>query len=82
MGALQHFITVVRQAIVEPLITLLALAAFLVFLWGVVDFIRAGATGEEKKDDGKRHMFWGLVGLAIIFSANALISLIAATVGR
>ncbi|MES2668633.1 MAG: hypothetical protein V4644_03020 [Patescibacteria group bacterium] len=76
----QEFITRVQENILDPIITLLALAAFLLFLWGIVEFI-AGATDEEKRRTGQEHMIWGIIGLVIIFGANAIVSLIKATVG-
>ncbi len=81
MGELRRFIGVLEREIVGPIITLVALAAFLVFIWGIVDFIWHGGD-PEKRTLGQQHMFWGLLGLAILFSANALIALIATTVGR
>ena len=82
MGELHTFIANVEREIINPIITLIALAAFVVFIWGVVDFIRGNATGGEKIEDGKRHMIWGIVGLAIIFGAQAILHLIGATVAR
>lgn len=73
------FITKVQTAILTPIMTLLALGAFVVFLWGIVEFI-AGAENEEKRRTGQQHMLWGVIGLAIIFGANAIVSLIKATV--
>lgn len=78
MGELMRFIEGIEREIIGPIITLIALAAFVVFIWGVVDFIRGGASG-EMREEGKRHMVWGVVGLAILFAANAIISFIGAT---
>ena len=72
------FMTRVQDAILTPIITLLSLAAFLLFLWGIVEFI-AGAEDEEKRRTGQQHMVWG-ISLVIIFGANAIVSLIRATV--
>lgn len=66
--------------IINPLIELIALAAFVVFLWGVVDFIR-GADDAEKRATGQQHMIWGVVGLVIIFGATTLISILKSTFG-
>ena len=74
------FITKVQDAILTPLITLLALGAFIVFAWGVMQFI-ASSEDEEKRKTGQQHMLWGIIGLVIIFGANAIISLISSTVG-
>jgi len=80
MSPFQTFIGKVQEQILTPIITLLSLAAFLLFLWGIVEFI-AGAEDEEKRRSGQQHMIWGIIGLVIIFGANAIVSLIKATVG-
>lgn len=70
----------IKINIVDPIITLLALAAFVVFIWGLVNFVR-GADDAEVRDTGKRHMIWGIVGLVIIFGAGAIVQFIIKTVG-
>lgn len=76
----QTFIGKVQDNILTPIITLLALAAFVIFIWGVLEFI-ASSDNEEKRTTGQQHMIWGIIGLVIIFGANAIVSLIKATVG-
>lgn len=80
MSPFQTFIANVQREILTPIITLLSLAAFVLFVWGIVEFI-AGADNEEKRKAGQQHMIWGIIGLVIIFGANAIVSLIKATVG-
>jgi len=80
MSPFQEFIVKVQDAILTPIITLLSLGAFLLFIWGIVEFI-AGSDNEEKRTAGQQHMIWGLIGLVIIFGANAIVSLMKATVG-
>jgi hypothetical protein len=80
MDAFNTFLRKVEGAIIDPIITLIALAAFVVFVWGVVDFIR-GAGNDEKRAIGQQHMIWGLIGLAIIFGARAIIAILASTFG-
>lgn len=70
----------VQDNILSPLVTLIALAAFVVFIWGVVDFIR-GADDAEKRSTGQRHMVWGIIGLVIIYGANAIVKIIVNTFG-
>lgn len=67
------FIERVQDAILNPIITLLALGAFLLFVWGVVIFI-GSAGDEEKRSIGKRHMVWGIVGLVILFGAWGVVT--------
>ncbi len=76
----QQFLAKVEAQILVPLITLLSLAAFVVFVWGVVQFI-ASAEDEEKRKTGQQHMIWGIIGLVIMFGANAVVALIKQTVG-
>jgi len=76
----QTFFNNVKTNIVNPIITLLAVAAFVVFVWGVVDFIRS-ADDAEKRATGQQHMIWGIVGLVIIFGANAIIAILKNTFG-
>lgn len=80
MSPFQEFLNKVQDAILTPIITLLSLGAFLIFIWGIVEFI-AGSENEEKRKAGQQHMIWGLIGLVIIFGANAIVSLMKATVG-
>lgn len=80
MSPFQEFIVKVQDAILTPIITLLALGAFVLFVWGVVLFI-ASSDDEEKRRTGQQHMMWGIIGLVIIFGANAIVSLLKATVG-
>jgi uncharacterized membrane protein len=74
-AALNTFISKAEAQILTPIITLLALAGFVVFIWGVVEYIQ-GADNDEKRKTGQQHILWGLIGLVIIFGADALISII------
>ncbi|MEA2701525.1 MAG: hypothetical protein QOE22_234 [Candidatus Parcubacteria bacterium] len=78
LGTFNTFIGKVQEQILSPIITLIALAAFLIFLWGLVEFIM-GAGDEEKRRTGRSHMLWGILGLVIIFGAYILTTIIGAT---
>lgn len=71
---LNAFLDKVITQIVNPLILLLATVAFIVFLWGVFEFI-AHAGDEGKRAEGKSAIFWGLIGLVIIFGAYGIINI-------
>ncbi len=79
-SVISGFLTNIEREILTPLITLIALAAFILFVWGVVEFIRNG-DNDEKRTLGQQHMIWGIIGLAIIFGANTIIAILKATVG-
>jgi hypothetical protein len=80
MDPIDKFISLVLQNIVNPIITLLGLAAFVLMVYGIVVFI-GSSDNEEKRATGQRHILWGFIGMVILFGANAIIALIASTIG-
>jgi len=74
MEVLNKFLGKIVIQIVNPIILLLAAAAFVVFLWGVFEFIRQ-AGDATKREEGRKAIFWGLIGLVIIFGAYGIINL-------
>ena len=74
MPVLNAFLAKVVVEIINPIILLLAASAFVVFLWGMFEFIRqAGDSG--KREEGRKAILWGLIGLVIIFGAYGIINL-------
>ena len=73
MAKLNEFLGKIVTEIVNPIILLLAGAAFVLFIWGVFEFV-AHAGDETKRTEGKRAIMWGLVGLVIIFGAYGIIN--------
>lgn len=73
LAELDKFLGKVVVEIINPIILLLAAGAFVLFLWGVFEFIyRAG--DEERRVEGRRAILWGIVGLVIIFGAYGIIN--------
>jgi amino acid permease len=70
------FLNAVVTQIVNPLILLLIAVAFIVFLWGVFEFV-AHAGDETKRAEGQQAILWGIVGLVIIFGAYGIINIAA-----
>lgn len=73
MEVLYSFLGRVIIQIINPLILLLSAVAFVVFIWGVFEFI-AHAGDETKRTEGRKAIGWGLVGLVIIFGAYGIIN--------
>ena len=71
----------ITTAIIDPLIALIFAAGFLVFAWRVVQFMLGLANDTEAKNDGKKHMLWGVIGMAIMMSALGILRVIANTFG-
>lgn len=74
MSVLDSFLGKVVTQIINPIILLLAASAFVVFVWGVFEFIR-NAGNETERVKGREAIFWGLIGLVIIFGAYGIINL-------
>ena len=70
----------INQFILNPLILLVFAIAFLVFFWGIFQFI-SSETVDAGREEGKRKIFWGLFGMFIMFAAYGLIRLILGTFG-
>lgn len=69
------------EIIINPLIILLATASLLVFFFGIIEFLFQG-NSPERASTGKRHMFWGIIGLFIFISSVGILRIIANTVGN
>ena len=80
MSVINSFLGRVVTQIINPLILLLAAGAFVVFLWGIFEFVR-NAGESTKREDGRRAIMWGIVGLVIIFGAYGIINLALGTFG-
>ena len=74
MSVLYSFVGKVVAQIINPIILLLSAGAFVVFLWGVFEFVlHAGDVAKRK--EGRQAILWGLVGLVIIFGAYGIINI-------
>ena len=70
----------VNDVILFPLITLLMSVALVVFLWGGFQFI-ANAENDVAREQGKKHMFWGIIGLFVMLTAQTILRIAVKTVG-
>ena len=74
MRVLNEFLVKVVVQIINPIILLLSAVAFVVFLWGLFQFIwHAG--DEAKRVEGRKAILWGIIGLVIIFGAYGIINI-------
>lgn len=78
--AAQGFVDAFNNAFLFPLITLLSAMAFLVFLYGCFTYVR-NAGNDQGREEGRRHIFYGTIGMLVMLSAYAILKLAAATVG-
>ena len=54
--------------------------ALLGFFWGLMQFVFS-AGNEEKKDEGKRHMIYGIIALFVMVAVWGLVGFIAGALG-
>ncbi len=74
MSVLNSFVGNVVVQIINPIILLLSAGAFIVFVWGVFEFILHAADATKRKE-GREAIFWGIIGLVIIFGAYGIINI-------
>lgn len=67
--------------IINPLIALIFGVGLLVFMWGIIEFLLAiNAWGSASKEDGRRHMLWGIIGMFVMVIAYALFQWLSNTI--
>lgn len=74
------FLAKLYVEVLNPLIALLFAIAFLVFFWGIFSFVR-GYEDDTQRNDGKRHMLWGVFGLFIMVAVFGIMNFIASSFG-
>lgn len=78
--AATSFVSKLNTVIIFPFITLLSAVAFLLFLWGCAQYI-LNAANEKSREEGIKHITWGIIGLVVMVTAWAILSLAAGTFG-
>ncbi|HVB19986.1 MAG TPA: hypothetical protein VNF51_01700 [Candidatus Paceibacterota bacterium] len=68
----------VLNVIIIPLILALA---FAVFIWGIVKYFFLGGADETKRGEGRTFVFWGLIGLVVLFSVWGFLNILLSTLG-
>lgn len=74
------FVAKVNTIILFPLIALLSAIALLVFIYGCAIYI-LNAESDTAREEGKKHITYGIIGLVVMLSAYALLNIAAGTFG-
>jgi uncharacterized membrane protein YidH (DUF202 family) len=74
-----QFYSNVQANILNPAIAVLFSLAFLYFMWGLFKFIK-NADSSDERETGRRHIIWGVAGMAIMIGAYAIVQIIQSTV--
>lgn len=80
MAQLNKFLDAIITEIVNPFILLLMGVAAVYFLWGVVETIMY-AGDPAKREQGRSHMIWGIVGLVIMVGVYGILNILLNTFG-
>lgn len=70
----------INEFILNPLIVLLFAVALLIFFVGMIQFIRS-ASADSGREEGKRKIVYGLIGMFVMVSAYGLIRIVLSTFG-
>ena len=68
----------VLNTVVVPVIFAFAFAAF---VWGVVNYFFLHGNEEDKRKEGKEFIFWGIIGMVILFSVWGFVNIMLSTLG-
>ena len=74
-----EFLNRIGLYIINPVIYVLFTIAFVVFIWGLVQFT-ANLNNEEARSTGAKHMLWGIIGMVIMVGGNKIADLVFGTV--
>lgn len=76
----QGFLDTILSAVFWPLTVFLVALALLVFLYGAFKFV-LNADNQSERETGRRHMIYGIIGLIVMTSALAILTIAANTFG-
>ena len=79
-GTLTTVIKFITCFLLEAIVPLLFALAIGAFIYGVFDFIRASANGEETGEK-KQFMVWGIIALSVMLSVWGLVHIFQSTFG-
>lgn len=78
--AAQGFLTKINEAILFPLLTLMMALALVIFLYGAFEYVK-NAGSEQGREQGRNHLIWGVIGMLVMLSAFAILTIAANTFG-
>lgn len=81
MEALDSLLVRVNQYIINPVLGFLVVLAVAYFLFGVVEYFLY-TDNSTKREQGAKHILWGLIGLLIMVGFYGIIQILAGTIGQ
>jgi heme/copper-type cytochrome/quinol oxidase subunit 4 len=68
----------VLSTVIVPVIFAFAFAAF---IWGIVNYFFLNGSEEAKRGEGRQFIFWGIIGMVVMFSVWGFVSILLSTLG-
>jgi hypothetical protein len=83
LAAPKNFNELIRVTIIggilKPLVPFLVGLAVVIFIYGVITIMLS--EGGDKKEEGKKYMLWGIVGIFVMVSIWGLVAILQGTFG-
>lgn len=67
----------IMNTLVEILITI----SFGIFIWGVVNYFFINGGNENERAHGRQFIFWGIIGMVVLFSVWGIVDILLSTFG-
>lgn len=77
-SALDTLLFKINALIINPAIATLFIVAFVIFLYGMVEFLYK-ANDKDGRAVGKQHMIWGVIGFVIMLGVYGIINFLLRT---
>ena len=74
-GIIEERLRSITEYVINPFILILFALAGVIFVWGLVTFIR-DMDNPEAHQTGKKHMAWGLIGMVIMFGVFGILQVL------
>ena len=69
----------ITEIINSVLVPMIFAIAFLVFIWGVVQYFLLGSKDEEAKEKGKSYILYGIIAFFVMVSVWGLVNILVGT---
>lgn len=78
--AVNTIVSKITTNIISPVIQFVFVLALLYFVWGMFKFFKE--TDDGSREEGRQHILWGTIGMAVMISVYGIIRFVAETVGQ
>ena len=68
----------ILNTVAVPIIFALSFAAF---VWGVINYFFLHGGEEARREEGRKFVLWGILGMAVLFSVWGFINIMLSTLG-